>query len=516
MSTGEGALHQAVERLREGLTALSRHDQAEGQMELAPVDALDVVGDLFGLTNFERGLLMLCAAAQLDAAVAERCREHTSAPAPSFALASRLLADGHLSALHPVRPLRWWRLLDSGGASPGPWTPLQIDPRILHQLLGMPHIDERLDGIVQPLSPPPWSLPSLVEQGRAVALRLGHHHGDSPVVVLGGAESSTLRAVAYEATGALGLDGFAIRAADLPREPEARQQLARLWCREVLLSGGLLLVDTEGGGDSVAVEHFVASLDAPVLLLGASNGVARVRPTHVVEVRPPTTVEVLERWRGDSGQGQAWSRGVTEALSDYRLGLHQLEAVRRELIEAAPVDHAQVARGACRAQVRGGLDGLAQPLDVRASWDDLVLPQGQRDQLQQIIDHVRHRHRVYETWGLADKGTRGLGICALFHGASGTGKTTAAEAVAGVLDLALYRVDLSQVVSKYIGETEKKLERIFTAADGAGVVLLFDEADALFGRRTEVRDSHDRYANIEVSYLLQRIETYRGLALLTS
>ena len=123
---------------------------------------------------------------------------------------------------------------------------------------------------------------------------------------------------------------------------------------------------------------------------------------------------------------------------------------------------------------------------------------------------------VYGDWGFAGKSTRGLGISALFSGASGTGKTMAAEVLANELALDLYRIDLSAVVSKYIGETEKNLRRLFDAAEETGAILLFDEADALFGKRSEVKDSHDRYANIEVSYLLQRMESYRGLAILTT
>ncbi len=137
--------------------------------------------------------------------------------------------------------------------------------------------------------------------------------------------------------------------------------------------------------------------------------------------------------------------------------------------------------------------------------------------LRQIAAHARHRaHRAPRRWGFADQGARGLGLATLFWGDSGTGKTLAAEVMATELDLALLRVDLSAVVSKYIGETEKNLRRVFDAAEQAGAVLLFDEADALFGKRSEVKDSHDRYANIEVSYLLQRMEAYGGLAILTS
>jgi SpoVK/Ycf46/Vps4 family AAA+-type ATPase len=136
--------------------------------------------------------------------------------------------------------------------------------------------------------------------------------------------------------------------------------------------------------------------------------------------------------------------------------------------------------------------------------------------LRQIGAQVKHRLTVYQKWGFANKGARGLGISALFAGESGTGKTMAAEVLANDLHLDLYRIDLSAVVSKYIGETEKNLGRVFDAAEDGGAILLFDEADALFGKRGEVRDSHDRYANIEVSYLLQRMEAYRGLAILTT
>jgi SpoVK/Ycf46/Vps4 family AAA+-type ATPase len=136
--------------------------------------------------------------------------------------------------------------------------------------------------------------------------------------------------------------------------------------------------------------------------------------------------------------------------------------------------------------------------------------------LREIAVNVRQRDQVYGRWGFAGKGERGLGISALFAGASGTGKTMAAEVLAHELALDLYRVDLSQVISKYIGETEKNLRRIFDAAEGGAAILLFDEADALFGKRSEVKDSHDRFANIEVSYLLQRMEVYRGLAILTT
>ena len=171
---------------------------------------------------------------------------------------------------------------------------------------------------------------------------------------------------------------------------------------------------------------------------------------------------------------------------------------------------------ACLARTRPQLDNLAQRLEPRAAWADIVLPPVEKNLLRQIADQVGNRTRVYNEWGFARKMNRGLGISALFAGDSGTGKTMAAEVIANELRLNLYRIDLSAVVSKYIGETEKNLRRLFDAAEDGGAILFFDEADALFGKRSEVKDSHDRYANIEINYLLQRMETYRGLAILAT
>lgn len=168
------------------------------------------------------------------------------------------------------------------------------------------------------------------------------------------------------------------------------------------------------------------------------------------------------------------------------------------------------------ARARPALDQLAQRIEPKAGWADLQLPGAEKALLQQIADQVALRGKVYDDWGFRARMNRGLGISALFAGESGTGKTMAAEVLANELGLLLYRIDLSAVVSKYIGETEKNLRRVFDAAENGGAILLFDEADALFGKRSEVKDSHDRYANIEVNYLLQRIESYRGLAILAT
>jgi len=171
---------------------------------------------------------------------------------------------------------------------------------------------------------------------------------------------------------------------------------------------------------------------------------------------------------------------------------------------------------ACCASERPRLDALAQRIEPKVSWDDLVLPKAEMESLRQIAGQVGHRNQVYQDWGFDQKMSYGFGISALFAGESGTGKTMASEVIANALRLNLYRIDLSQVVNKYIGETEKNLRRLFDAAQDGGAILFFDEADALFGKRSEVKDSHDRYANIEINYLLQRLESYSGLVILAT
>jgi SpoVK/Ycf46/Vps4 family AAA+-type ATPase len=171
---------------------------------------------------------------------------------------------------------------------------------------------------------------------------------------------------------------------------------------------------------------------------------------------------------------------------------------------------------AARAQSSHALDEIADRIAPRATWDDIVLPADAVDQLREICSRVDGRDRVLDDWGFAEKLSRGRGTTALFSGGSGTGKTMAAEVIANALGVDLYRIDLARVVSKYIGETEKNLARVFAAAEGANAILFFDEADALFGKRSDVKDAHDRYANIEISYLLQRMEDYDGLAILAT
>jgi SpoVK/Ycf46/Vps4 family AAA+-type ATPase len=226
-----------------------------------------------------------------------------------------------------------------------------------------------------------------------------------------------------------------------------------------------------------------------------------------------------------------WGRQLADVAADISESGLDTIAARFDLsfpeIRAAVADAAGNARAlgrgptaaelmdAARRHSSRALESLAEVMTPARRWSDLILPTDAMGQLRDLCDRVRRRHRVLDRWGFGRE-PRGNGVNALFVGAPGTGKTLAAEAVAGELGLNLYRIDLATVVSKYIGETEKNLDRLFRAAERSNAVLLFDEADALFGRRSIVRDAHDRYANVEIAYLLQRLESYPGVAILTT
>ncbi|HEY0376653.1 MAG TPA: ATP-binding protein [Pyrinomonadaceae bacterium] len=492
--------------------------------------ALDHLCEVFSLSTFERDLLLTCAGVELDAGFAELCAAahgETRRAYPTFGLALAALPEAHWSALTSNAPLRRWRLIEiEQGHDPLVNARLRIDERVLHYLAGVSHLDERLRGLVEPLAAPE----ELPESHRALARRVAefwtndpNHRRDeaSAVVFLSGADAAGKRAVAAAAAAELGLGLHVMRAADVPPLVAEREALARLWEREAVLQGSALLLEQDERENTHAVLSFVESVRGMLFVAGRETLRPRQRPALRLDVRKPSAAEQRQLWEKVLGPLAHDLNGELEVLaSHFDFGPETIRAAsvqaREGFVRESDEAPARVLWDACRVQGRTRLDELAQHIEPRAAWEDLVLPEHQLRSLREITAHVRQRAKVYEAWGFASKGSRGLGISALFTGASGTGKTMAAEVLANELRLDLYRIDLSQVVSKYIGETEKNLRRVFDAAEESGAVLLFDEADALFGKRSEVKDSHDRYANIEVSYLLQRMEEYRGLAVLTT
>jgi SpoVK/Ycf46/Vps4 family AAA+-type ATPase len=397
---------------------------------------------------------------------------------------------------------------------------------VLHYLTGVNSLDERLQGLVH-LVPPEAALAcsqQAMAQKIAALWQKPVSSGRQPIILLCGPGGEDKRAVAAVSCAALELHMHAIRAADIPAAAADRETLARLWEREAILSNSALLIDAEYSEElelQRSLIPFLQTVHGFVLVSRRdplqNSGLSFLR----FDVNKPAVEEQKIIWQETLGPlARPMNSHLDRLVNQFSFGYQRIKAISATSAnQAAGSEEKELPDRIweiCRDQSRPRLDDLAQRLEPRVAWDDLVLPREQLRMLKEIAAQVRHRDTVYHAWKFAEKETRGLGIGALFTGASGTGKTLAAEVLGGELQLDLYRIDLSQVVSKYIGETEKNLRRVFEAAEDGGAILLFDEADALFGKRSEVKDSHDRYANIELSYLLQRMETYRGLAILTS
>jgi hypothetical protein len=510
-------------------------EEATAAMPSPP--ALEGLAVAFGLSPFERDVLMMCAGVELDSSFAALCAAVQGAPRrtlPTFSLALATLPGAHWSALGPSSPLRRFHLIEVGTGDTLTQSPLRIDERVLHLLVGIDQPDERLMGLVERVTSPPVVAPfqermaqRLIELWRQAAA------SDSGLLVeLWSGDHQARRAIAASACALLGmrlevLDASALMArADLER-------VGQLLVRERMLGGTGLLIEADGLGSAEpgrreALGRIIDQLPGPVLVSARDRPRLGRRLTVHLEVPRPTVEERRALWsealaaaRQQVGEraGADSDQALIEPLAAlFDLDAPAIRAVCTAALTGRVPEHElrTTLWDGCRARTRPELEGLAERLEPAGTWTDLVLPEPALKQLRHMAASFWHQIRVHGTWGFSERSARGLGVGALFVGPSGTGKTLAAEVLAAELRLDLYRIDLSQVVSKYIGETEKNLRRIFEAAERGSALLLFDEADALFGRRGDVRSSQDRYANLEIAYLLQRMEAYRGLAILTT
>jgi hypothetical protein len=484
--------------------------------------------EIFALSEFETDVLLLCAGAAIDRRFNTALAAlQPDTPAPTLGLAASVLERPHWSALSRMRPLRYWRLVEIG---PGPLlqAPLSIDERILQCLLGVRGSDDRLELVVHAVSDSEQQAGDASQQLTEVAMRGAlHWRRAAPGALLLTGDRSSERTLLFHAMrrGA-GLDAWLLEAGDLPEAAADREQLARAYTREAALWPAALLVRTERLENAALLEAWLRRVSAPVAVDVETGSAAEKLRGLRLAAPSMKAAERKARWQTHLGpiasQVELELDGIIEAFSlDASEIAQTAEAIVQEsvLAPAGQTDETSLSAKAwalCRTSARRSLDGLASRVENSAGWSDLVLPDAQTGILRQIAMHARHAARVNETWGFGARYGRGLGLSALFSGTSGTGKTMAAGTLARELDRDLYQIDLATVISKYIGETEKHLRKIFDAADRSGAILLFDEADALFGKRSQVRDSHDRYANLEVSYLLQRMESYRGIAILTT
>jgi SpoVK/Ycf46/Vps4 family AAA+-type ATPase len=414
--------------------------------------------------------------------------------------------------------------------------PLRVDERIVEYLLGSDRPDTRIGSFTELVHVPAESEPEHgIELDRGLVRLLRSQPAPAvpgPVIYLHGAPGSGKAATARAACAAAGRALLLVNIPTLLGESKPERGL-ELAVREALLQDAVLGIDSfdrllGDEPDLLLVRERLRALLAErigsTLLLGEIrwepalwlSGVTALR----LELRAPGPGARVRLWRAHL-DGQLSPEEAAQMAARYRLDVDAVRAVvsaahSRAVWRGDTTASLEDVRHAARAIAAPPLEGLAQRVEPRYGWEDIVLPPDGLAQLRELCARARYQSLVLERWGYGRKHARRASLSALFAGQPGTGKTMAAEIVAGDLGLDLYRIDLSGVVSKYIGETEKNLERIFRAADRGDAVLLFDEADALFGKRSEVRDAHDRYANVEIAYLLQRLESYEGVAILTT
>ncbi|MEA5621541.1 ATP-binding protein [Nostoc sp. UHCC 0251] len=516
--------------------------------EMNSPPALILLSQKLGLSDFEQEILLLCVAMELDPGMARLCakaQDNSHQAYPTFALALSLFDEPAWDALSWERPLRYWRLIEihQSGVQPLTTSGLRLDERILNYIKGLNSLDDRLVSLLMPLETEAWDVklpPSQQTVVETIIQQLQHTHRGQrlPVIQLVGADSLSKQLVAQQVAAQLERYVYRLPVELLPTQAGELETIARLWHRESLLLPLALYLDAQEvdgkpntEGQALPLHRFMNRSGGLLFLSTHEVRQNLGQSTIVVDVDKPTPSEQQAVWSEALG---TVADGTPQLLAgQFNLNLVTIEQIVQQVVgEVSEAENEDISPptppcqggekmknriwSACLASTRPQLDSLAQRLDPKATWDDIVLPAEETNLLHQIADQIRRRSMVYQDWGFHKRMNRGMGISALFAGESGTGKTMAAEVIANDLRLNLYRIDLSAVVNKYIGETEKNLRRLFDAAEDGGAILFFDEADALFGKRSEVRDSHDRYANIEVNYLLQRLEAYRGLAILAT
>jgi ATPase family associated with various cellular activities (AAA) len=521
--------------------------------------SLPQLSALFKLTPFEQNCVLVCFAPELRRKY-ERLyaylQDDIHRTKPTIDLVLRLLCAteserfGAYETFQSSGPLVKYRLLEITDKSDDGRTPLlsrslKLDDRIANLILGVSQMDARLASVArlergtQDMEQNSVSADLRDHLRSFLKTHFATHDGDHRKIIFqfSGAHGSGRRALAAGVARDLGLDLVVGDTSKMLRATLPFEETCWLLGRETCLQWSVLclenfeeLLDDEHSRSRTRMVIETARAFSPLTILIAD------RPWKPVEIPEGQLIIHLDIPTPDGlRRRELWNSaidGECEISSDEEWGalaskfaftegqIQEAVMAARTLAYWRDPGLARVTKAdlysACRAQSEPKFGRLARRIEVKYNWDDIVLPEDSLAQLREICQRVAHRHRVLGEWGFDRKLSGGKGTSALFSGPSGTGKTMASEIIANELGLNLYRIDLSQIVSKYIGETEKNLDAVFTAAEDGNSVLFFDEADALFGKRSEVRDSHDRYANIEISYLLQKMEQYEGVAILAT
>ena len=565
---------QRPEEVERALAALDERLAARRRLSLERGTELrlDRLARLFGLDVIELDAVLVCLAVEIDLRYEKLyayLQDDVTRKRPSIDLllqllvaapAERLVARRRFHADAPLLARRIVTVDTEAGQAQGPLLArfMKLEDRIVQYLLGHDALDERLRTFVSVLAPARGLDDLLLEDAVRAGLRRAWPERPAallprpeplPVMLLGGQPGAGKRSIAAAICSERGWPLLVVELAAWPVDAEPAR-LAELVEREAALRGAAVFwaaaassgpfdagAAAEGRGGDAAVRpasvlgpvlRAIDAGSAPCFWAGDENEAMRVALSQrgaIVMPMPPSTVAQRQALWASCLGGVALAGDVDIVLlaSRFKLSLGrvvQAAATARRLAQlrggaTAPID-AHDLLDACRLHSNQKLTLLARKVGAHYQWSDIVLPADRLAQLREICNHVKYRDRVYGDWGFGGKLALGKGLAVLFAGPSGTGKTMSASIIASELGLDLYKIDLSTVISKYIGETEKNLSKIFDEAETSNAILFFDEADALFGKRSEVRDSHDRYANIEVGYLLQRMEEYEGIAILAT
>jgi ATPase family associated with various cellular activities (AAA) len=487
----------------------------------------------FDLSTVEKNSLLLCLGMELIPDFDTLCahaQENSKKDYPTFNLLCSLYPDAdYYQLLSSESALYQHHLIEITASSSLTRSPLQLDPHILSYLLGHSGLDPRLNAYIAAV-PQPQALVSLPPSYQVIVNQIVHNLTiaiETPVQLCG-LDAQSKRQLILAACDQLGYPVYRLTAALIPHLPADFHQMRQRWMRQAKLEPCILLLDGDNlnasdlARDSLTLQ-FIEHNTTP-LIISSKDRLSASRLITAIELPKLTQPEQRDLWNHHLGEITSTLNGDIDSLvTHFSLDPQTIETICRQTLtqtdaqaSSDPKPLGDTLWNLCRTQSRISLDGLTKRIEPRATWDDLLLPEATTSLLRQIVAHSRERATVYQQWKMSGHTTRGQGLAVVFYGVSGTGKTTAAEIIANELNLDLYRIDLSQVVDKYVGETEKKLELTFAAAERSGAVLLFDEADSIFGKRSDVKEARDRYANLEVSYLLQRIEEYSGLAILTT
>ncbi len=495
--------------------------------------ALIVFAERLGLSVFERNCVLLLAGLNISSELADVVGRAEINGQPSFgyflSVLSALPSEDQLS-IAPNGSLRCFQLVhfaDGSAVQAVNLRPLVLDEWVFLWLLEHQQPDAVLMRFVKPLND---SSLVFTSQQQHLIQTMCEVMSERGCVQLLGSESELRLHLGLGVANKLGLKVFQMSFEQL--EPVALDDLAVRWNRFARVTQAILFIDLglNSTADSTLENSKVRLAESlcqrvQSKLIISARFASAAKPEAVrFEIERPSGLEQRSYWQqrleASGVQIDAVLQNQITALSyqfDFPVAFIE-KSIQQSLGLVANQDLPKRLWSQSLNLVRPKLEGLTERMipAERAEWSKLVLPDHDLATLQRLVSHVRERQRIYEEWGWRREGTRGFGISALFGGSSGTGKTFSAEIIAKELNMDLQRIDLPSIVSKYIGESEKLLSKLFDAAEYGGCILLFDEADAVFGKRSEVKDSNDRYANLEVSYLLQRMESFRGLVILTT